>query len=117
MRVGHVVRQYLPSRGGMEEVVFNLCREQQEIGWKPGVVTLNRLFADPTTVLTPEETLNGIKVARLAYTGSRRYPFAPQVLSLVAQYDVVHVHGIDFFFDYLAATTQVHRRPLVATTH
>jgi len=31
--------------------------------------------------------------------------------------DVIHVHGIDFFFDYLAATRWMHRRPLVASTH
>jgi alpha-1,3-mannosyltransferase len=29
----------------------------------------------------------------------------------------VHVHGVDFFCDYLAATAPLHRKPMVLTTH
>jgi len=32
-------------------------------------------------------------------------------------YDLVHVHGVDFFADYLAATSRIHGRPLVLSTH
>jgi alpha-1,3-mannosyltransferase len=31
--------------------------------------------------------------------------------------DLVHVHGVDFFCDYLAATAPLHRKPMVLTTH
>jgi alpha-1,3-mannosyltransferase len=31
--------------------------------------------------------------------------------------DIVHVHGLDFFFDFLAWTAPVHRRHLVVSTH
>ncbi|MCC2110351.1 MAG: glycosyltransferase family 4 protein, partial [Hyphomicrobiales bacterium] len=54
---------------------------------------------------------------RFPYRGSMRYPFAPAVLGHVRDADVVHVHAIDFFFDFMSFTRPWHRRPMVATTH
>jgi alpha-1,3-mannosyltransferase len=117
LRVVHVVRQYHPSRGGMEDVVFNIARAQQALhGHRPRIVTLDRVFRQPDT-LPPSEVLEGIPVQRLAYRGSERYPFYPAVLRQLADADVVHVHGIDFAFDYLSATRWLHRKPMVACTH
>lgn len=118
MRVAHVVRQYLPSVGGMEEVVRNLVAYQTKASeYEPSVITLNRVFRDPINVLPEQDLLEDIPVQRLAYTGSERYPFCPQVLRAVASFDLVHVHGVDFFFDYLASTRLLHRKPLIASTH
>jgi alpha-1,3-mannosyltransferase len=39
------------------------------------------------------------------------------VLEVLQGADLVHVHAIDFFFDYLALTKLVHRKPLIASTH
>ena len=44
-------------------------------------------------------------------------PWRLTVLSRIGDADIVHVHGIDFFFDFLAATRWLHRKPLVASTH
>jgi alpha-1,3-mannosyltransferase len=99
MKVVHVVRQYLPSRGGMEDVVFNIARMQQELyGQQPRIVTLDRVFRQ-SDVLPVDEVLNGIPVHRLSYSGSERYPLFPAVLHHLGEADVVHVHGIDFAFD------------------
>jgi alpha-1,3-mannosyltransferase len=118
MRVAHVVRQYQPSIGGMEEVVRNLVQHQQsESKYEPYVVTLNRVFREPNTQLPQQETLDNIPVKRLSYRGSERYPLCPQVLKSLRKADLVHVHGIDFFFDFLALTQSVHGRPLVVSTH
>ena len=116
MRIVHVVRQYHPSVGGMEDVVRNIARHQLESGHLPAIVTLDRVFRDGRTTLPPAEEIDGIPVRRLSFGGSSRYPLCPQVLGALDG-DVIHVHGIDFFFDYLAATRWLHRRPMVASTH
>jgi alpha-1,3-mannosyltransferase len=118
IKVAHLVRQYHPSVGGMEDVVQNIAHHQQEYhGHEPTIVTLNRLFRNSSEVLPPEDEVNGVRVIRLPYYGSSRYPLAPDVLRHVRDADVIHVHGVDFFYDYLALTKAVHRRPLVASTH
>jgi len=102
----------------MEEVVRNLVEYQQtETRYEPTVVTLDRVFREPNVALPHSETLGGIPVQRLSYRGSERYPLCPQVLNTLRGADLVHVHGIDFFFDYLALTRPVHGKPLVASTH
>jgi alpha-1,3-mannosyltransferase len=118
MKVVHVVRQYLPSIGGMEEVVRNLVHFQHTAGhYEPRVLTLDRIFREPGIRLPQQETLDGIAVRRLPYRGSERYPLCPQVLKDLADADLVHVHGIDFFFDFLALTRHVHGKRLIASTH
>jgi alpha-1,3-mannosyltransferase len=117
LRVVHVVRQYLPSRGGMEDVVFNIARAQRDLhGQAPRVVTLDRVFRQPE-VLPADEVIEGIPVHRMSYSGSERYPLFPRVLREVSDADVVHVHGIDFAFDYLSLTRFLHKKPMVACTH
>jgi alpha-1,3-mannosyltransferase len=117
LKVVHVVRQYLPSRGGMEDVVFNIARTQRDLhGQAPRVITLDRVFRQPE-VLPTDEVIEGIPVHRMSYSGSERYPLFPAVLHQMGDADVVHVHGIDFAFDFLSLTRFVHRKPLVACTH
>ena len=118
MNVVHVVRQYLPSVGGLEEVVRNLAQQQLRGGhYRPTVLTLNRVFRTGGTLLPANETLGGVAVRRLAYTGSERYPLCPQVALALRGADLVHVHGIEFFFDYLALLQPLLRKPLIASTH
>ena len=116
--VTHVVRQFHPAVGGFEEVVLNLARRQRrQWGIDARVVTLDRLFTDPATRLEPQAVVDEVPVSRIAWHGSSRYPLAPTVLSKLDQADIVHVHAIDFFFDFLALTRPLHRRCLVASTH
>src|SRR3569832_1893115 len=118
LKVTHVVRQYYPSIGGMEDVVQSIAQHQMKRhGQLPVIVTLDRLFRNADQPLAGEETINGIQVVRLPYRGTSRYPLCPGVLDLVHDTDVIHVHGIDFFFDFLAAMRPIHRRPMVASTH
>lgn len=112
-----VVRQYAPSRGGLEDVVAQLSRQLLARGFRVRVVTLDRLFLAPDNVLPARETIDGVEVVRIPFSGSTRYPFAPQVFRHLADADIVHVHAVDFFFDALAWGFLLHRRPLVATTH
>jgi alpha-1,3-mannosyltransferase len=119
MRITHIVRQYHPSVGGLEDAVANLCGELIKIeGVEINIVTLNRLFSDTQTILPSHEVINDIPVRRIPYVGSSRYPMAShKVLKLFETADLVHVHAIDFFFDFLALTKLYHGKPMVASTH
>ena len=118
VKVTHVVRQYLPSIGGMEEVVRNIVQYQLQRGQTATrIITLDRLFRNTDDVLPQRETIEGVDVIRLPYRGSSRYPLCPTVLKYLDDTDVIHVHGVDFFYDFLAATKWLHRRPLVLSTH
>jgi len=117
MRVVHVVRQFHPSVGGMEEVVLNVARQHQQQGGQAEVLTLDRLFTAPEARLETHDEVDGIAIHRIGYRGSSRYPLAPAVLSHLQGADLVHVHGIDFFYDFLAMTRPLHRKPMVVSTH
>ncbi|HEX5125151.1 MAG TPA: glycosyltransferase family 4 protein [Rhodocyclaceae bacterium] len=117
MKVIHLVRQYFPSIGGMEDVVHNVTQYQRSHGHDVSIVTLDRLFRNSPAKLERHETIHGVPVTRLPFSGSSRYALCPTVLSHIRDADIVHVHGIDFFFDYLAATRLIHGRALVASTH
>jgi alpha-1,3-mannosyltransferase len=121
MLIVHVVRQFAPSVGGLEDVVRELAKQQLESGFAVRVVTLDRTFRDKAAAsgapLKTYETIDGIEVLRIPYWGSQRYPLAPRVLRYIRTADLVHVHGIDFFFDFLAVTKPLHGRRLVVSTH
>jgi alpha-1,3-mannosyltransferase len=117
VKVVHVVRQFSPSVGGLEDAVLSLTRAQrQRLNIDASVLTLNRLFTAPG-VLPATDVVDGVPVHRMPWAGSSRYPLAPSVLRHLSGADIVHVHAIDFFFDLLALTRPLHGRRLVATTH
>jgi alpha-1,3-mannosyltransferase len=113
----HIVRQFLPNRGGLEDVVYNLARHSIDAGYRVRVVTLNSLFSDPSLPLPAHETIDGIEIVRIGWHGSMRYPIAPSVLKHIRDADLVHVHAIDFFYDFLALTRPIHGKPMIVTTH
>jgi alpha-1,3-mannosyltransferase len=118
MFVVHVVRQFHPAIGGMENVVHELAAAQAAAGHKVRIVTLNRLFrAKRRGVLPARQMIDGAEVIRVPFVGSPRYPIAPSVIKFVRDADIVHVHAIDFFFDYLAWTKPLHARKLIVSTH
>jgi len=117
MRVLHVVRQFSPGIGGLENFVANLVREQTHAGHAVTVLTLDRIFTERDRLLPASDRFGACKIVRVPYLGSHRYPLARYFLRHLRDADIVHVHGIDFFFDALAATRRLHRKPLVVSTH
>jgi alpha-1,3-mannosyltransferase len=115
--IAHVVRQFLPNRGGLEDVVANLARQTLKRGYRVRVVTLDSLFTAPDDKLSARETIDGIEIIRIPWSGNSRYPIAPQVFRHIGDADLIHVHAIDFFFDALAWGRFLHRKPMVVTTH
>lgn len=117
MRILHVVRQFHPAIGGLENFVLSLARQQRFEGQDAEVLTLDRIFHQPGERLPAEDTVEGVPVRRIGYSGSYKYPLAPSAVLKLSNFDIVHVHGVDFFCDYLAAIRLFHRKPLVLSTH
>lgn len=118
MHIVHVVRQFRPGIGGLENVVWELASSQATAGNRVRVITLDRLFATSQRDRLPaRERIGDVEVVRIPFFGSRRYPIAWSVITHVKDADILHVHGIDFFFDYLALTAPWHGRPMVVSTH
>lgn len=117
LSIAHVVRQYRPGTGGLETYVECLAREQVASGHHVRVVTLDRIFHGNRDPLAAEERIDGIDIRRVPFFVSSRYPIAPGVLRHLRDVDIVHVHAIDFLFDYLAITRMLHRMTLVVSTH
>jgi alpha-1,3-mannosyltransferase len=116
MKILQLTRQFLPAQGGMESVVEGLSAALQRNGHTVQVATLRLLFA--TGAMAPAQSVEaGLLVRRMRHWGSRRYPVAPSALRAVRGYDLVHIHAIDFFVDYLSLLRRLHRIPLVVSTH
>ena len=116
LRIIHITRQFFPGYGGLETVVENLASRQAAKGHDVTVVTLNKLFGS-NTLLPASERLDAVKIIRISFFGSQRYPIALLILKHVRDADVVHVHAIDFFFDFMALTQILHRKTMIVSTH
>jgi len=116
MKILHVVRQFYPAVGGIENTVLALCRHLQQRGHDCVVVTLNRTWLGPNR-LPAQEVVEHIQVFRISFIGRRRLFLAPEVLKHASNYDLIHIHGVDFFVDFLALTKRLYRRPLVVSTY
>ncbi|MDJ0930995.1 hypothetical protein [Breoghania sp.] len=102
LEIVHVVRQYAPGIGGLEEFVSELAAHQRKTFRRVRVMTCDHIFSAPETVLPAHETIDGIEVERLPYFGSHRYPVALGLWRAIASADIIHVHAVDFAFDALA---------------
>jgi alpha-1,3-mannosyltransferase len=116
VKILQITRQFLPSTGGVEAVVNGLSRALQTNGHEVNIVTLKKIFC--TGEAAPDHSiLNGLPVSRIRHWGIKRYPIAPEVLKHVNGHDVLHVHAVDFFVDFLAWSQMFHKHPIVLSTH
>jgi alpha-1,3-mannosyltransferase len=118
MRVVHIVRQFLPSIGGLEDVVYNISTEQIKSGCEVTVYTLNTDFQTDNQLLK-DEMYAGINVKRFSWMGSKRYSICALPVKLLNEFDVIHVHAVDFFVEYLSSLKRLRliKSKLVLTTH
>lgn len=117
LKILHVVRQYAPAIGGLESYVQNMVRYQKAQGHDCEILTLNKIFHGDGKDLPNEEEIEGIPVRRIKFIGRRRF-FIPIVSPLYFKnFDVVHVHNTDVFYDYGALVAMLTKTPFFATTH
>lgn len=116
MKVLQISRQFFPSIGGIENVIYHLSSSLQKRGFDIDIVTLRTIF-NIEKIVEKRSVINGLNIYRLSHIGIKRYPIAPSVISFVSSYDILHVHAIDFFIDFLSLTRIWHRKPIVVNTH
>jgi len=116
MRILQVTRQFHPSVGGIESVVWHLTQHLNVVGHRTDVISLNRTWNNPVP-LPSDEVIEGIRIRRVPYWGRRCYAVAPQILKYVREYDLLHIHSSDFLLDYLAFSQPWHGKPLVLSSH
>lgn len=105
-----MTRQLEAGRNGF---VRNLAMRQARSGHQVRAVAL-----EATAPFAPvREMRDGVEIRRIPFLGSARYPIAPAVLRHIGDADIVHVHALDFFTDFLSLTRFLHGRRLVLSTH
>ncbi len=112
----HITNHFNPCTGGIETHVEKLCAELQKLGFHAGVACLNSCSYNAKS-LPRYENVKGIEVFRFPYLDLRFYKIAPSVISLFADYDIIHVHGLGFLSDFSSITKPFHKKPLILTTH
>jgi alpha-1,3-mannosyltransferase len=116
MKVLHVSHQFYPCIGGTEKYIMDLCLELKKKGIESKVVCLNTCH-ESKEKLKEKETINGIKISRIPFTDLKLYKIAPKVINYTKDFDLIHVHGIGFFSDYLLMKKKKHKKPVVISTH
>ncbi len=116
MKILHIVRQFYPSIGGVENFVYNLAKHQILSGDDVSILTLNRSFQN-NRMLASEEIYDGIKINRIGFWGCKRYAIAPSCISRLSGFDIIHIHCVDFFVDYLSFLKPFHKKKMVLHTH
>jgi alpha-1,3-mannosyltransferase len=116
MKILHISHHYKPCIGGVEKVVEELCSNLKKQGQECKVFCLNRCH-NGKKMLAIKEQFPEVKVERLEFANMNYYKFAPFRLSRLKEFDLIHVHGLGFFADFLAITKFLHKKPLVLSTH
>lgn len=101
MRIAHIVRQFYPSIGGLEDFVFNLANEQIGNGHEVSVFTLNTDFQNNER-LPLKEQYKGIEIKRYPWFFSKRYPVCFMPIAELNNYEIIHIHAVDYLVDYLS---------------
>ena len=117
MKILHITRQFYPLIGGMENYVFNLAEQQIRSGHSVSILTLNRSFVNNEKLCVYEKLNNGIEIFRIPFFFSKKYTIALKTYCYLKNYEVINVHGVNFFSDYIALTKIFHRKKAILTTH
>lgn len=116
MKVLHLTHHFWPCIGGIEKFVFDLAMSLQKNGIETKILCLNSCGKEKQK-LKEKENVNGINVERIPFIDLKYYKIAFGTLKKIKDCDIVHVHNIGFFSDYLAVTKFLHKKKLVLNTH
>jgi len=112
MKVLSITPAFYPSKGGIEQVVYELARRARDLGYFTDVAHL-----DVSCKQVEEGSINGVRFFRLPMRGGRLLGLAPALRKLVRNYDLLHVHDPQLLA--ITANVQFFGRglPAVLSTH
>src|SRR3989344_7788636 len=113
MKILHVSNQFLPCIGGIEKIIKSLCDFSKN---KNSVICLNKCKGSKKK-LKKKEKIGKTEVNRLSFFDLNYYKIAPQILWKINNFDLICIHGLGFFSDYLIATKIIHNKPVLLVTH
>lgn len=116
MKILHVYNHFHPCTGGVENQIENLCVGLRKLGHHSDVCCLDTCVHSKEK-LPPKGEHKGIRIIRMPYLDFKYYKIAPSVIKMAKQYDVLHLHGLGFFMDFLGKTKWFHGKPIIFSTH
>lgn len=116
MKVLHVSHRFFPCIGGTEKYILDLCLQLKKRGIKPEVVCLNTCH-NSKKKLKEKERVKGIKINRIPFWDLKIYKIALKVTEFLEEFDLIHVHGIGFFSDFILTKKSQHKKPVIISTH
>lgn len=115
MRILHICNHFYPNIGGVEKYVYELCKNLNANGFDSDVLCFDREFKG--SKLRRHQVVEGIDIYRESSLNLKLYNISPAIWKHLKGYDIIHVHGLGFYFDFLASTRRIHGKPLVLSTH
>ncbi len=116
MKILQVTNHFYPCIGGVESVILNLSKGLAAKGHSVDVVCLNKC-AYSKEELPKKAKLERINIFRIPSFDLIYYKIAQSVFGFIKDYDLIHVHGIGFFSDFLILTKIIHKKPVIISTH
>lgn len=116
-----IYTEFLPSIGGIQINMYNLCKRLAERGHKVTVLTSDMIGGSPRK-LSPDEIMDGVHVMRFKAISTRllhKFAFAPSIIPefFSIDADVFHVFSFLPYFLTNAAciVSKLRRTPLIVT--
>jgi len=112
------LNHFWPCIGGIERFAFDLSKALQDKNFNVSILTLNKCHSGEK--LANFEEINGIKIFRFPFLNLKYYllPFNWfKIYRIAKNYDIIHVHGLNFFSDFFLLTKFLHKKKVFISTH
>lgn len=115
MKILHVTNHFFPCIGGIEQHVLGLSQELTKRGHVSDVLCLNR--CSNGKLLPAQGRKGATNIMRVPFVNLKYYKVGKGILKHLEPYDVIHVHGLGYFFDLITATRSLHKKKIILSTH
>lgn len=119
IKVLHIGNHSAPCVGGIETVILSAAKAQASLGVETAVLVFDT-DSKGEMRLPAQETIEGVPFFRVRQRGPAYYRIPSsfrEVLRIMGDFDVIHVHGLGGWLDTVCVLKPFHGKPIVANTH